>query len=206
MALSNEVPEPNKNNNNNRPNCLFEDLKLAVDISYNLFLHTMLLSCSRLICTSQTVVCSVHVIMLRPCTHFFVSSIICCTWLLKCLYIVLTDVQWTQASLPVWSGLEVRSVSMLVSSAYLASVAGTLPLDQTQTLRKTQTTIKDTSSSSKHWLSISGLSGEDSLPVGNQRMLNSIVVNHTFQTLLEIQTTQYHQARLLAVAAVHSGD
>jgi len=37
-------------------------------------------------------------------------------------------------------------------------------------------------------------------------MLDSIVVNHTFQTLLEIQTTQYHRARLLAAKAVHSGD
>ena len=45
-----------------------------------------------------------------------------------------------------------------------------------------------------------------SFPAGNQRVLDSIVVNHTFQTLLENQTTQYHRARLLAAAAAHSGD
>jgi len=124
----------------------------------------------------------------------------------KSCNLALTDDQWTQASLPVWSGgLGVRSVSMLASSAFLASAAGTLPL-QTQILWNTQTTVEDTCSSLKHWLSIFGLSSEDSVPVGNQRMLDSIVVNHTFQTLLEIQTTQYHRARLLATKAVHSGD
>jgi len=39
-----------------------------------------------------------------------------------------------------------------------------------------------------------------------QRVLDSIVVNHTFQTLLEIQTTQYHRARLVATKSVQSGD
>jgi hypothetical protein len=41
---------------------------------------------------------------------------------------------------------------------------------------------------------------------GNQRILDAIVVNHTFQTQLNNQTTQYHRARLLAAAAAHSGD
>jgi len=120
--------------------------------------------------------------------------------------IALTYDLWTKASLPVWSGgLGVQSVLMLASSAFLASADGTLPL-QTHILKNTQMTVEDTSSSLKHWLSISGLSSKDSLPVGNQRMLDSIVINHTFQTLLEIQTTQYHRARLLAAKAVHSGD
>jgi len=69
--------------------------------------------------------------------------------------IAITDDQWTQARLPVWSaGLGVRSVSMLVSSAFLASAAGTLPLLRTHILWNTQTTVEDTRSSLKHWLSI----------------------------------------------------
>jgi len=89
-----------------------------------------------------------------------------------------------------WSGgLGVRNVSMLASSAFLASAAGTLHL-QTEILRNTQTTVEDTSSSLKHGLSITDLTSEDSLPFGNQRMLDFIVVNHTFQTLLEIYSSK----------------
>ena len=98
-----------------------------------------------------------------------------------------------------------RSVSMLASSAFLASAAGTLPL-QSQILRNTQAAVGDTSLALKHWLSLSGAPCDDSFPAGNQRVLDSIVVKHTFQTHLENQTTQYHRARLLAAAAPHSGD
>lgn len=42
--------------------------------------------------------------------------------------IALTDNQWTQASLPDWSGgVGIRTVSTLAQSAFLASAAGTLP-------------------------------------------------------------------------------
>jgi len=50
------------------------------------------------------------------------------------------------------------------------------------------------------------VSVEDSLLAGNQKALDSIVVNHTVKFLLEPQTAQYHRARLLASAAAHSGD
>ena len=120
--------------------------------------------------------------------------------------IYLTDDEWTHASLPVWSGgLGVRSVSMLASSAFLASAAGTLPL-QTQVLQNSLAAAEDTSTSLNQWLLISGVSGDDSLPTGNHRALDSIVINHTFQTLAENQTAQYHQTRLLAASAAHSGD
>jgi hypothetical protein len=126
--------------------------------------------------------------------------------LTKTCNIALTDDQWTQASLPVWSGgLGIRSVSMLASSAFLASAAGTLPL-QTQILRNTLAADENTRASLKHWLSISGLADEDSPPAGNQRVLDSIIVNHAFQTLLSCHTDKYHQARLLAAKSAHSGD
>ena len=58
----------------------------------------------------------------------------------------------------------------------------------------------------KHWFSVSGMSNEALVPVGNQRTLDSIAVNHTFQTLLGAQTNKYHCARLLAAKAAHNGD
>jgi len=83
-------------------------------------------------------------------------------------------------------GLGVRSVAMLASSAFSASAAGTLSL-QSQILRNTQAADGDTSTALKHWLSISGVPCDDSFPVGNQRVLDSIVVQHAFQTLLRIK-------------------
>ena len=110
------------------------------------------------------------------------------------------------ASLPVWSGgLGVRSVSKLASSAFLAFAAGTLTL-QAHILQNTLAADEDRCTSLNHWLSLSGLSASDSLPIGNQRVLDSAVVAHTYKSLLNNQNSQYHRARLLAAAAAHSGD
>ena len=118
----------------------------------------------------------------------------------------LTDDQWIQASLPVWSGgLGVRSVSQLASTAFLASAAGTRTL-QAQILRNSLAADDDMSAPLNHWQSLSGLPTGDVLPVGSQRVLDSVVVGHIFQSLVNNQTTQYHRARLLAAAAAHSGD
>ena len=120
--------------------------------------------------------------------------------------ISLNDDQWLQASLPVWSGgLGVRGVTQLASSAFLASAAGTLPL-QTLILRNGSASNDDITHASNHWHSVAGLAISDSPPVGGQRVLDSIVVGHTFETLCNKQSTQYHKARLLAAAADHSGD
>jgi len=60
--------------------------------------------------------------------------------LTKTCNITLTDNQWTQASLLVWSsGLGVRSVSMLALSAFLASAAGTLSLQSKRPRQLTDT-------------------------------------------------------------------
>jgi hypothetical protein len=184
---------------------LYEDLKLAVDRLQLISAHDAL-------------------VLLKTCLggpklQFVLRSSPCCNHpllrqfddllhlaLTKSCNIALTDDQWTQASLPVWSGgLGVRSVCMLASSAFLASAAGTLPL-QSHILRNTLAVVEDTSMSLKHWLSVSGMSDEASLPVGNQRAWDSVVVNHSFQTLLNTQTDKYHSARLLAAKAAHSGD
>jgi len=118
----------------------------------------------------------------------------------------LTDDQWIQASLPVWSGgLGVRSVSKLASTAFLASAAGTRTL-QAQILRNSLTADEDMSAPLNHWLSLSDLPAGDFLPVGSQRVLDSVVVCHSFQSPVNNQTTQYHRARLLASDVAHSGD
>jgi hypothetical protein len=68
----------------------------------------------------------------------------------------LTDDQWLQASLPVrHRGLGVQSVSMLASSALLASAAGTLNL-QTLILQWSQVDSEDVSKATDHWRSIAG--------------------------------------------------
>ena len=46
----------------------------------------------------------------------------------------------------------------------------------------------------------------DAFSAGNQKELDSVVVNHTFQTLLSTHTDKYNRARLLAAKAAHSGD
>jgi len=70
---------------------------------------------------------------------------------------------------------------MLASSAFLASAAGTLPL-QSQILWKTLAAIEDTSASLKCWHTLSGVSGADSLPASNQKVLDSIIVNRLYST------------------------
>ena len=123
----------------------------------------------------------------------------------KICNVSLSDDQWTQASLPVGSGgLGVRSVTTLASSAFLASAAGTLPL-QTLILQKTDIDEEDISRSLNHWKS---LSGQDPILTSatKQRSLDLRVSSHTFNNLLESHNNTYHRARLLAAAATHSGD
>ena len=67
-------------------------------------------------------------------------------------------------------------------------------------------TGEDTSAPLNHWQSLSGLPAGDVLPVGSQKVLDSVVVGHIFESLVNNQTTRYHRARLLAAAAALSGD
>ena len=50
-------------------------------------------------------------------------------------------------------------MSMLASSVFLASAADTLSV-QSHILRNTQAAVEDTSTSLKHWFSVSGMSDE----------------------------------------------
>ena len=184
---------------------LYEDLKLAVDRLHLISAHDALVLLKTCLGGPKLQ----YVLRTSPCCdHPLLPQFdeLLRLALTKTCNLCLTDDQWIQASLPVWSGgLGVRSVFKLASSAFLASAAGTLTL-QAQILRNTLAADEDTSTSLRHWLSLSGLSAGDSLPIGNQRVLDSAVVTHTFSSLLNSQTSQYNRARLLAVAAAHSGD
>ncbi len=184
---------------------LLENLKLAVDKLQHITAHdalVLLKTClggPKLQYILRVSPCCDHPLLLQFDEQLRLALTQTCN-------ITLTDDQWNQASLPVWSGgLGVRSVFMLASSAFLASAAGTLPL-QSQILRNTQAAEGDTRTASKHWLSISGLPSDASVPAGSQRILDAIVVNHVYQTQLKNETKPYHRARLLAAAAAHSGD
>ena len=118
----------------------------------------------------------------------------------------LSDDQWLQASLPVrHGGLGVRSVSMLASSAFLASAAGTQKL-QNLILQRSQVDSEDVSKSTDHWKSIASPTEPVNLLESSQRRWDDTASNQTFQVLLDAQTEPFHRARLLAAAAPHSSD
>ena len=118
----------------------------------------------------------------------------------------LSDDQWAQANLPVRAGgLGIRSVSMLASSAYLASAAGTRTL-QTRILEKCEGAEEDVSNSMAHWTSLAGHQATANLQESSQRIWDSAVAGKAFQSLLDSKTTPLDRARLLAAAAAHSGD
>ena len=106
-----------------------------------------------------------------------------------------------------WSGgLGFRSVSKLVSTDFVASAAGTRTL-HAQILRNSLAADEDMSAPIKSLaIIISGRPAVDVLPVGSQRLLDSVEVGHVFESLVNNQMTQYHRAKLLASAAAHSGD
>jgi len=63
---------------------------------------------------------------------------------------------------------------------------------QVQILRDSLAADEDMSAAPlNHWLSLSGLPAGDVLPVGSQRVLDSVVVCHIFKSLVNNQTTQY---------------
>lgn len=119
----------------------------------------------------------------------------------------LSDQHWLQASLPVrYGGLGIRSVSMLASSAFLASAAGTQTL-QTLILQKCHITTDESSSRSlARWNSLAGSQAPVNLQESCQRTWDTAVTEHVFKSLLNSQPDSTDRARLLAAAAPHSGD
>ena len=56
-------------------------------------------------------------------------------------------------------------------------------------MRNSLAADEDMSAPINHWQSLSGLPAGDVLPVGNQRVLDSVVVGHIFESLVNNQTT-----------------
>ena len=99
--------------------------------------------------------------------------------------LVINEDQWTQASLPVWSGgLGIRNVTMLAPSAFLASAAGTSSL-QTQILHKCRIAEEDMTGPISCWQRLASSGDDVQLPVGTQRQLDSIVVTRAYRTHLD---------------------
>jgi hypothetical protein len=118
----------------------------------------------------------------------------------------LSDNQWLQASLPVrCGGLGIRSVSMLASSAFLASAAGTQTL-QTLILQKCHVVTDNCSSSVAHWTSQSGSPAPVNAHESSQRAWDSAVTDQVLKSLFTVQPDSTDRARLLAASAPHSGD
>ena len=85
----------------------------------------------------------------------------------------------------------------------MASAAGTRPL-QTVILQKCSIADEDINASLISWTSLAHTPAN--LHECSQRVWDSAVVDQSFQTLFNSQSEPYHRARLLAAAAIHSGD
>lgn len=127
----------------------------------------------------------------------------------RLLNVDLSNDQWKQASLPVHKGgLGVRSACMLAPSAFLASAAATLAL-QEAILIPTKPTIGDDESvqdALSAWHTMTDASEPSDFCRRMQRAWDEPVAKSVFQQLLSTQTLPIDQARLRAIASPHAGD
>jgi len=122
----------------------------------------------------------------------------------------LTDVQWIQASLPVRNGgLDVRRVSSLAPSAFLASAAGTRDL-QDMILSKCDASVDSAVDNVLDQWSIAHGQSVVLPPVGSssakQHEWDKPSIAADIARLSVSLPDRHNQARLLAVSAPHSGD
>jgi hypothetical protein len=122
----------------------------------------------------------------------------------------LTDIQWTQASLPVRNGgLGIRRASSLAPSAFLASAAGTRQL-QDRILAGCNA-LSDTALDNvlAHWDALynsTGIMRPDKEAAAKQREWDRPCVSADADKVLSGLPDRRDQARLLAIGAPHSGD
>lgn len=134
--------------------------------------------------------------------------------ILKCglstiLNIDISDQQWQQASLPVHKGgLGVRSARQLAPSAFLASAAATLSL-QEAILSSSKINIQpdsSTQSALNEWTTMTTTPQPDSTNKHIQQAWDSRICDTVFQQLTSNTSNSVEHARLLAASAPHSGD
>ena len=119
-----------------------------------------------------------------------------------------TEVCWIQASLPVASGgLGIRSVVMLAPSAFLASAAATLCL-QEQLLPAGRLAVPDRhrDSTLNIWSDRYHASEPPASDKIKQRKWDAASISKGIQILCEHYSEPFDKARLLACQAPHSGD
>ena len=102
-------------------------------------------------------------------------------------------------------GLRLRRVSLLASSAFLASAAGTRQL-QDRILHRTYHVSDDAYDRCLATRVSTGIDLPDDSDTPTQSMLEKSVVESEYNHLLSTYTDPYHRARLLAAVAPHSGD
>jgi len=130
------------------------------------------------------------------------------TGLTKILNVDLKDDQWTQASLPVGDGgLGIRSAQMLAPSAFLASAASTLNLQQSILPDNTGTlSVKSIESTEFIWTNLSN-SSTPTVELHNiQKAWDGRIVENQRSFIFSRASSDVDKARLLAVSSPHAGD
>ena len=130
------------------------------------------------------------------------------TGLCKLLNVELGDDQWLQASLPLRNGgLGIRSAKMLAPSAFLASAASTLSLQQSILPEPFKSSPDLTVATMlTHWKNLSGTEEPKPEDQQTQKAWDGMVARKHHETCLSRATTDVDKARLFAAAAPHSGD
>jgi len=120
----------------------------------------------------------------------------------------LNDDQWAQASLPVRNGgLGIRSAQKLAPSAFLASAASTLKLQQSILPPSIQILAdKCTETVELSWATLSGASKPTSKQSCIQKAWDGLASANQVTRILSGTSSDTEKARLLAASSPHTGD
>jgi hypothetical protein len=121
--------------------------------------------------------------------------------------VFMTDQQWLQASLPVLAGgLGIRLLSSLASSAFLASAAGTCDLQDRILCLSVDVADEAFDLCLEARLIKFPMQSPTGSAAGKQKIWDNAVIAAEYNFLLACYSEPIHRARLLAAAALHSGD
>src|SRR6218665_2066917 len=119
----------------------------------------------------------------------------------------LTDDQWTQASLPIrMGGHGVRRVSPLALSAFLASAAGSLPIQSVILGNMSVNPDYACDSARSTWLQLAGDPVLTVMPGHKQSQLDRPLLYEVLSSLEESLQDPYDQARIKASQSSHASD
>ena len=119
----------------------------------------------------------------------------------------LSDLQWTQASLPIKDGgLGVRRVASLASSAFLASAASTLDLQEHILYRSATSPDHSEATIRELWRTTHNLPCPSAPSSSKQQSWDKPSISCDTAAVLAGALDNHHRARVLAVSAPHTGD